>query len=87
MSDIVAKILTDVSSSFSVPVCYTLEEWDVRSTVVRTDEVGPRPFTIHTLINTLNPSLQLVIGSQMSCDTRMTMRSMAWAIMRAALME
>ena len=42
-----AKILKDVSSSFSVPVCYTLEEWDVRSTVVRTDEVRSLPLFMH----------------------------------------
>lgn len=39
MSELLATVLTDVSSSLSAPVCYTLEEWDVRSEVVRTDEV------------------------------------------------
>lgn len=39
MTDLLASVLTDVSSSLTTPVCYTLEEWDVRSEIVRTDEV------------------------------------------------
>lgn len=39
MADLIASVLGEVSESMSVPVCETLEEWDVRSEVVRTDEV------------------------------------------------
>ncbi|KAF8322522.1 Metallo-dependent phosphatase [Clavulina sp. PMI_390] len=38
MEKLLESILTDVSSSLSAPVCYTLEEWDVRSEIVRMDE-------------------------------------------------
>jgi hypothetical protein len=68
MKDILASVLSDVSHSMSVPVCYTLNEWDVRSEIVRTDEVrlsrGVQRNYVDCRLILVSSSLRSETGSQ-----------------------
>jgi 5'-nucleotidase len=45
LAKLLSTLLEDVSLSLSAPLCFALEEWDVRSEVVRTDEVRETSFS------------------------------------------